>query len=304
MENGLFTADLDLANHQAKGIWTKNIQTGVLAKLSGQDPEIKVGATDFFTFLSTAKAELVGEGAEKSSQKDVPGKVTARTYKLQVTYRMSDEVLIADEEYQIGLVDGLVARIATALSRALDLLAIHGINPLTGTVSGAVTDYLNKSGWGAGVVNATTNPQNDVDDAAGVLQGNGYNATGIGFDPTFAGKLARARDDIGNKLFPELGLGFNVENFQGLPAASSNTVSGKEELETVEVLAIMGDFINAFKWAVARQVPLETILYGDPDGNGDLKRTNEIAIRAESYIGFAFLDPKAFVLIKGTPQSS
>ena len=29
--------------------------------------------------------------------------------------------------------------------------------------------------------------------------------------------------------------------------------------------------------------------YGDPDGNGDLKRTNEIAIRAESILGFAIV---------------
>ena len=64
----------------------------------------------------------------------------------------------------------------------------------------------------------------------------------------------------------------------------------------------MGDF-RAFVWGVARQVPLRTIEYGDPDGNGDLQRTNEIAIRAEAYLGFAFVDPNAFAIVKATPSS-
>jgi hypothetical protein len=61
----------------------------------------------------------------------------------------------------------------------------------------------------------------------------------------------------------------------------------------------MGDF-RAFQWGVAREVPLETIEYGDPDGAGDLKRTNEIAIRAEAVLGYAIFDGAAFALISGT----
>lgn len=299
MAEPLLTADLDLAAHQKTGVWSKNIKSGVLAKLAVADPEIKVGDTDMFTFLTTAKAELVGEGENKGSQDGKPTKATVKTYKVQVTYRMSEEVLYSDEDYQIGLVDALVERIATALSRALDLLAIHGVNPLTGVVSSNIAQYLNKSGNGVGVVYASGNASDDLDAMAEAMQTAGYNATGIGFDPVYAGKLARVKDEQGRKLYPELGLGFNVDNFQGLTAASSDTVSGRQELaaEDVEINAVMGDF-NAFKWGVARNVPLETIRYGDPDGNGDLKRTNEIAIRAEAILGFAFLDTAAFVMVK------
>ena len=42
---------------------------------------------------------------------------------------------------------------------------------------------------------------------------------------------------------------------------------------------------------------MEVIQYGDPDGQGDLKRTNEVVIRAEAYIGWAILDPKAFARV-------
>lgn len=307
MAEPLLTTDLDLAAHTKSGVWSKSIKSGVLAKLAVADPEIKVGDTDIFTFLSTAKAELVGEGANKGSQDGTPSKATVKTYKVQVTYRMSEEVMYADEDYQIGLVDALIERVGTALSRALDLLAIHGVNPATGEVSANIAQYLNKAANGVHVVTDSGNAQTDIESAAEALQGSGYNATGIGFDPIFSGRLARTKvgDADSRPLYPELGLGFNVENFQGLTAAVSDTVSGRQELapEDVEVEAVMGDF-NAFKWGVARNVPLETIMYGDPDGNGDLKRTNEIAIRAEAILGFAFLDTAAFALVKGTPASS
>lgn len=303
MGNPLYTDALDLANHQGES-WRKNIRGGVLSKLAPQDPQIKVGSTDHFTFTGTPKAELVGEGDNKSSNDGTPTKKTAKTYTVQVTYRFSNQVLWEDEDYQTGIVDSLVANIAIALSRALDLIAIHGINPKTGDVAASVSEYFTKSGNGVGRVVATADPNADIEAAAEDLQSAGYSATGIGFDPVFAGQLARTRDEDGRKLYPELGLGFNIDSFQGLQAASSDTVSGRQELdaEDVRVKALMGDF-NAFQWGVAREVPLETIEYGDPDGNGDLKRTNEIAIRAEAVLGFVIFDGGAFSLIESPVAS-
>lgn len=297
MATPLRLAALDLSAHQGD-TWVKNIRGGVLSRLAPQDPQIKVGATDHFTFTGTPKAELVGESANKSSQDGTPDKVTVKTYKVQVTYRFSNEVQWEDEDYQTGLIDALVGNIATALSRALDLIAIHGINPATGDVAGSVTDYFTKAGNGVDRVVATSDAEADLESAAEALQGAGYVATGIAFDPLYAGQLARSKDADGRKLYPELGLGFGFENFQGLQAAASDTVSGRQELDPgdVEVKALVGDF-NAFQWGVAREVPLELIEYGDPDGNGDLKRTNEVAIRAESVLGYGIFDPTAFSLI-------
>ena len=65
MANPLLTNALNLADHTASGIWKKNIRSGIIGSLTPDDPEIKVGSTDFFTFTSTPKAELVGEGANK-----------------------------------------------------------------------------------------------------------------------------------------------------------------------------------------------------------------------------------------------
>jgi hypothetical protein len=145
----------------------------------------------------------------------------------------------------------------------------------------------------------------DLETAASDLQEAGYTATGIALDPVFAGQLARKKDNENRPLYPELGLGFNFDSFMGLQAAAGDTVSGRQELESSEVSiqAIMGDW-RAFKWGVARDVPLELIEYGDPDGAGDLKRTNEVAIRAESVFGFAIFDGAAFSIISENGASS
>lgn len=305
MATPLRTSVLNLANHQGK-TWRKNIKGGVLAKLTPGLPDLKVGTTDHFTFTGTPKAELVAESGNKGSADGTPGKKTVTTYKVQITYRFSNEVQWEDEDYQTELIDNLVANAATAISRALDLLAIHGINPATGT-TGVVTDYFNKSGNDVHRVTRTANAQADMDNAAALLQGSGYVATGIGFDPIFAGQLARTKvsDTDQRPLYPEMGLGFNFDNFQGLDAASSDTVSGRRELaaEDATLNAIMGDF-DAFKWGVARDMPLRLIEFGDPDGNGDLQRKNELAIRAESVIGFGIMDDEAFALIDGVAPSA
>lgn len=304
MGNPLKVSALNLANHTGES-WAKNIRGGVLASLAPSLPDVKVGSTDHFTFTGTPKAELVGESASKSSMDGTPSKKTVKTYKVQVTYRFSNEVQWEDEDYQTGIVDQLVANVATALSRALDLVAIHGINPLTGEIAASVTDYFDKAGNGVSRVISTGNVQTDLETASSDLQEAGYIATGIALDPVFAGQLARKKDNENRPLYPELGLGFGFESFMGLQAASSDTVSGRQELESSEVSiqAILGDY-RAFAWGVARELPLELIEFGDPDGAGDLKRTNEVAIRAESVFGFAIFDGAAFSIMSTLAASS
>ena len=304
MGNPLRLSALNLANHTGEA-WVKNIRGGVLSRLAPEAPDIKVGSTDHFTFTATPKAQLVGEGAAKTSMDGTPSKATVKTYKVQITYRFSNEVMWADEDYQAGVVDGLVANVATALSRALDLVAIHGINPLTGEIASSVSNYFDKAGNGVARVVATGDVQADLETAASDLQEAGYIATGIALDPVYAGQLARKKDGENRPLYPELGLGFGFDTFQLLQAASSDTVSGRQELETSEVsiMAILGDW-RAFQWGVARDVPLELIEYGDPDGLGDLKQTNEVAIRAESVFGYAIFDGAAFSIISENGASS
>ena len=306
MPTPLVTSGLDLANHTASGIWKKNIKSGIIGSLTPDDPQIMVGPTDFFTFTSTPKAELVGEGGNKTSNTPAPIKKTSKTYKVQLTKRFSDEVRYADEEYRLSLMEALAGEIATAVSRAIDLVTIHGINPMTGEVAEGVVDYITKSGNGHVINSTSATPEVDLDAAAAALQGSGYVASGLAMDPVYAGVLARTKKTNGDRVFPELGLGFNVERIAGLNAAVSNTVSGSAEFPgaiSTGVGGIMADW-NAIKWGIARNVPLHLIEYGDPDGAGDLQRTNEIAIRAEVVFGYAILDDDAFAIIKQAQVSA
>ena len=103
--------------------------------------------------------------------------------------------------------------------------------------------------------------------------------------------MATSRYADGRKKFPDLGLGINVTSLLNIPASVSSTIGGLPEVAAgTGVKAVIGDF-SAFRWGVQRNIGVE---YGDPDGQGDLKRTNQIALRAEIVYGWAFLDLAAF----------
>lgn len=301
------TQDLNLANYTSKTLFQKNIQSGVIAKIVDESPEkLLVGKTDVITLTKTPKAELVGEGEEKSPTPNKPTSRTIRTYKLQYTERFNEEVLMYDEDARIGLIDGYVANLLKALSRGIDLVGFHGINPLTGLVSAQAVHYVD-----AGATRVyDADAGKALDEAVDVLLGNGYSATGIALDPKFVGSLRKLRTADGNRQFPDVGLGVNLESFEGLRAGVSNTVSGSEEMaaEDATDLAILGDF-EAMRFSIVRNVPVELIKFGDPDGQGDLKRKNQVALRGEVFFAVATLDDDAFVVItsdeteEGAPTS-
>jgi HK97 family phage major capsid protein len=299
----LATSGLTLPHHLASGMWTK-VQTGsTVARLSGSEPQL-FGTTDYMTFTTKPKGEVVAEGANKSQSQPGFASVSSVPRKVQVTMRFNEEVQWADEDYQLDVLNTLSNAGSEALARALDLIAYHGINPLTGVaLSGSPAKVLDTSNK---VEVATANADSDIDSAVALVIADGfYLPNGVAFDPTFAYKLATTRDTQGRKLYPELGTGLGVTSYQGLSAAVSTTVSAPEATVTggayattnPNVKAIIGDF-TALRWGVQRRIPVEVIRFGDPDGNGDLKRANQIALRLEVVYGIAIMDTNAFAVIE------
>lgn len=279
----------------------KNAQdTSVLARLSGQNP-MRFGEEKYITFTETPKAEFVEESGEKSASNAAFGTLTASTHKAQVTVRVSDEFLWADEDYQLGMLSALEEAGGIALGRALDLGAIHRINPLTGTPISTWTDYL--AGTTKKVEQGPADPDDDLRTAVGMLL-NGTPSTpvtGAAFSRSFAWALAnlKRKDGTGQTSdlrYPQLGFGVNITDFGGMPVAVADTVSGQPEAADTKVRAIVGDFQDGFKWGVKRQLPLELIRYGDPDGQGDLARKNQVALRLEIVYGWAILKDR-FALV-------
>ena len=274
----------------ADGMVTKAQTLSTLARLSGREP-MRFGETDIITFNDFPRAEFVEEGADKASSSGGFGSVTAKPHKAQVTMRFNDEVQWADEDYQLGVFTELANAGQIALSRALDLGAYHRINPLTGSAISAWTNYLTATT--KRVERNTADADDDFRAAVGLLvdTDDPWGVNGAAIDPKFAWALAnlKARDGSGETSqmrYPQLGFGTNITDFSGVPVAQGNTVSGVPEATDTKVRAILGDFQNGVRWGVQRELPVELIRFGDPDGQGDLKRKNQIALRLEIVYGW------------------
>ena len=293
----LETASIAIPGQVADEIWSKVAQKSVLAQLCGETP-MKYGEVSEMVFTSEPKAELVGEGAAKSP---TPGELNTKKVvprKFQVTFRISNEVMWADEDYQLGVLAAIEEKGSLAIGRALDIIGIHKINPLSGTAATSVTECI------AGTANAvilgdSTDYVAAVESAQDLVIADGYIPTGYAFDTAFANCLRKQRNANGMRLEECQGVKLNgVGEFDGTICASSDTVSAlKEAKAATGIKAICGDF-GAFKWGVQRGIAAELIEYGDPDGLGDLKRNNQVAVRLEVVYGIGIMDANAFAVIK------
>ena len=285
----------NLPRNIADGMVKKVVTGSTVAALSGREP-MRFGNTDIITFNDVPKAEFVAEGANKASTTGSFGFVTATPKKAQVTMRFNQEVEWADEDYQLGVLSTLADAGATALARALDLGLYYRLNPLTGTAITAWTNYLNSTTKRVEIPATKVEHDMLIESAAGLVIADQYTPNGLALDPSFAWNLSTARYSDGRKKFPELGLGVNVSAFEGLPASVSNTVSGRPEAADNKVRAIVGDYQGGIRWGVQRDLPVEIIRFGDPDGEGDLKRKNQIALRLEIVYGwYVFTDRFAVI---------
>lgn len=294
----LGTSGISLPKNIAAGMWSKATTGSVVAALSGSEP-MQFGNVDVMTFNTPPRAEYVGEGANKASSSVAFGVKTITPKKVQLTLRFNDEVQWADEDYQIGVLQAMGDAGSTALARALDLGVIHRINPLTGTASTVITagTQINATTKRVEAGPAATTSDTEVEAAAGLVIAAGFRPNGVAFDPKYAWTLSTARYADGRKKFPELGFGTDISAFGGLRASVSSTVSGTPEATDTKVRAVIGDW-SALRWGVQREVPIEKIVYGDPDGQGDLKRNNQIALRMEIVYGWVVLDLDAFSVIE------
>lgn len=290
----------------ADGMVKKTLSTSTIAKLSAQEP-MRFGKTDIITFNDLPRAQFVEENGDKESTSGSFSSVTAAPHKAQVTMRFSQEVQWADDEHQLGVLRTLASAGADALSRALDLGVFHRINPLNGQAITTWTNYINATTKRVELGKGGSDPDADFRAAAGLIINDldtGVQVTGAALDPKFTWALANlmVKDGAGvtsTPRYPQLGLGADVSSFMGVPVAVGSTVSGLPEAADTKVRAIVGDFTGGIRWGIQKELPVELITYGDPDGQGDLKRKNQIALRLEIVYGwYAFVDRFAVVAEK------
>ena len=272
-----------------------------LAKLCGGSP-MPFAGTDTFVFTMDGEAAIVGEGAQKPAGDAAFTPVTIKPIKFVYQHRVTDEFIRLSEEKQIPYLRAYADGFAKKIARGMDIAAMHGVNPATGSSSVIVgTNSFQGTVTDAGHIityNSST-PDDNIDAAVGAVQTSDGIVTGIAMAPAMGAAIgAMKMTDSGAAMYPEFRFGGNPAAFGALASDINSTVAfGANQ----KLRAIVGDFANAFKWGYAENITLEVIQYGDPDGQGDLKRTNEIVLRSEAYIGWGILDANSFALIKANP---
>lgn len=249
---------------------------------------IPFSGTDIFTFSLDGECAIVGEGANKPAGSATIAPVKVVPVKVLYQHRVSDEFMRASEEKALPMLETFTDGYAKKIARAIDIMSMHGVNPADLTASTLIgTNHLDTV---TSVTYVDGKPTDALEDAITVLGEN--DATGYALSKSFASALGRYKEN-GISQYPEFKLGGNPGKLGGNACDVNSTVSKGND----KALAYIGDFEGAFKWGYSDQIPMEVIEYGDPDGLGDLKRTNEVLLRAEAWIGWGILDKSAFVRI-------
>lgn len=290
----LETGDLEVPT-QVLEPWLQKVGNGsTVATLSGAIPML-FGAGQAMTF-DIGEAEYVGEGANKGASTVTPDVKTISPFKFHKTVRWTEEVMWADEDHQMGVVSQILNLIQPSLSRALDFGVFHGINPATGLAVGAMnplSDTTNEVEY-----DSSDAPYVSLDEADTLVLGGGYVPRDVALDPAWAAAFSTLRGtNSEQKLYPNFTLGTEVSELDGHRASVSNTVQALAVADTATgVLGFVGDF-RTIGWGIQRRIGLEVIRYGDPDGQGDLKRNNQVAFRAEVVYGWGIADLDAIAKV-------
>lgn len=269
-----------------------------LAKLS---PQVAVPFTgrQEMVFTADGEAQLVGEGEAKKPGDAAVTPVVITPKKFIFQKRVTDEFLKASDATRLEILRGFNEGFAAKIARGMDIAAIHGLEPYTLTdASFQATNSFDGLVDAANVITYTSSDQIDdvLNEAAGKVDGT---VDGVALSKE-AGALMGEIKANGAAIYPEFRFGQNPAAFAGLNSDVNSTVSAHKAAATKGDMALIGDF-NNFKWGYVNNIELEVIRYGDPDGAGrDLKRYNEVCLRAEAYIGWGILNPDAFAIVNQT----
>lgn len=284
---GLFPSNL------VTDVYSKTKGFSSLAALSQQEP-IPFAGNDVMVFSMDGEASIVGEGENKPAGDAAFTKKTITPIKIVYQHRLTDEFINMSEEKQLPYLQQFVDGFAKKTARAVDIMIFQGVNPADGVESAKIGTNCFAKAVANKVTYAAASADENLDDAVALIQDKDCDVTGIAMAPAFASALGKIKAaGTGTYLYPEFRFGNKPASFGGMANSVNNTVAFKNS----KIRAVVGDFVNAVKWGYAEQVPMKIIEYGDPDGQGDLQRTNQIVLRAETYVGFCVLDPDAFALI-------
>lgn len=262
-----------------------------LAVLSNAKP-IPFNGQKEFTFSMDSEIDIVAENGKKTEGGVSIDPTTIVPIKFEYGARVSDEFMYASEDEQLDILKSFNDGFARKVARGLDIAAIHGLNPRTGTASSVVGDnYFDKKVTQT-VAYVQATPDECVEASIAQVEGADKEVTGIAICPEVRSDLAQMTGTNGEKLYPEFKFGGKPSTLGAQSLDINSTVSfGTGTKDT----GIVGDFANMFKWGYSKEIPLQIIEYGDPDNSGnDLKGYGQVYLRAEIFLGWGILDADSF----------
>lgn len=290
-ENYASTAKLQLPVEVVSTIIDKVKNQSIVASLATRQPE-RFTDEKYLIFNPSAEAEVVEEGAAKSSYVPETSVVVGKRFKVQTTTRVSNEFQWADEDARLHIFERIQDDQSEAIGRALDYVTLHAFNPKPKTALAGYTGLMAS----AKQVASTGKAAEDLDALIDALNEE-YNITGLALSRIFANDLRKLRiPNTQARMYPEVPINLNVGSIEGIRAAVSNTVNGRLITPATNKLALIGDW-SLFRWGMVRDVWAELIEYGDPDGSGDLKRYNQVAYRTEAVYSYVVLDANGFAAL-------
>ena len=263
-----------------------------LAVLSKSVPVPFNGRKEFI-FTMDSEIDIVAENGKKTHGGINLEPVKIVPIKFEYGARISDEFLYASEEEQLEILKSFNDGFAKKVARGLDIAAMHGVNPRTGTASTVVGENHFDSKVTQKVVYSSATPDENIEAAIALVEGSDGDVNGIVISPEVRSALATMTKQNGEKLYPEFAFGGQPKTLGSQSLDINKTVSVGDVDK-----AIVGNFADMFKWGYAKEIPLEIIKYGDPDNSGkDLKGYNQVYIRAEVYLGWGILDGNSFARV-------
>ena len=265
-----------------------------LAKLAASEP-VPFNGKEVFTFSLDSEIDIVAENGAKSNGGATVAPVSIVPIKVEYGTRVSDEFMYASDEDRLPILRTFAEGFSRKLARGIDIMAMHGVNPRTGSASDLIGNNCFDKKVTQKVTFDSSTPDANIEAAIALVNGNEEEVTGMAYAPAMKAALAAEVTTGGAKKYPELAWGGNPDTINGLAVDANATVSANSNADR----AIVGDFRQYFKWGFAKEIPVQVIEYGNPDNSdaGDLKGHNQVYLRAEAYIGWGIIKADAFARV-------
>ena len=205
----LSTTSVTLPLSVATVITGKAKDTSTIAALSPSKPEI-FADEKYLVFTGGSEAEVVDEGGQKGSYNQGLPPVVGKRFTVQTTTRVSNQLIYADEDNQLQIVNAIQDDQAKALGRALDYVVYHAIQPKDGSalagytpLSTSATQVALGAKWSAVTDDQLVSAFDNMADAVNDI----YDINGLAMSKLLAGKLRRIRvKNTMARMYPDIPL--------------------------------------------------------------------------------------------------